>query len=93
VHRSLSNEFGVDFEDYGFTMEGGNPPESSTQTAFKHSGTAWSSDLFEPLDSSQGTGSGVFTKPSRPVLFEDGVGAVLDTPKNNKHVFPILRAA
>jgi len=27
------------------------------------------------------------------VLFEDGVGAVLDTPKNNKHVFPILRAA
>jgi len=29
VHRSLANEFGVDFEDYGFTMEGGTPPESS----------------------------------------------------------------
>ena len=93
VHRSLANEFGVDFEDYGFTMEGGQPPESSAQTAFKQSNIAWSSDLFEPLDSSKGSGSGVFTKPSRPVLFEDGVGAVLDTPKSNKHVFPILRAS
>lgn len=74
-------------------MEGGTPPESSAQTAFKQSQVAWSSELFEPLDSSKGTGSGVFTKPSRPVLFEDGIGAVLDTPKNNKHVFPILRAA
>lgn len=93
VHRSLANEFGADFEDYGFSMEGGPAPQSSAQTAFKQSGIAWSSELFEPLDKSKGTGSGVFTKPERPVLFEDGVGAVLDTPKNNKHVFPILRAA
>ena len=35
VQRSLANEFGVDFEDYGFTMEGGAAPESSAQTAFK----------------------------------------------------------
>jgi hypothetical protein len=93
VQRSLANEFGVDFEDYGFAMEGGPAPVSSAQTAFKQSRTAWSSELFEPLDQSKGTGSGVFTKPERPVLFEDGVGAVLDTPKNNQHVFPILRAA
>lgn len=93
VQRSLANEFGVDFEDYGFSMEGGPAPVSSAQTAFKQSRTAWSTELFEPLDQSKGSGSGVFTKPERPVLFEDGVGAVLDTPKNNQHVFPILRAA
>lgn len=93
VHRALANEFGVDFEDYGFSMEGGSAPASSAQTAFRQSQTAWSAELFEPLDQSKGTGSGVFTKPGRPVLFEDGVGAVLDTPKNNAHVFPILRAA
>jgi hypothetical protein len=40
--------------------------------------------LFEPLHR-------VFSKLERPVLFEDGVGAVLDSNKNNQHVFPILR--
>lgn len=37
VQRSLANEFGVDFEDYGFSMEGGLPPTQSAQTAFKNS--------------------------------------------------------
>jgi hypothetical protein len=41
--------------------------------------------MFEPLHR-------VFTPLDRPVLFEDGIGALLDTPKNNRHVFPILRA-
>jgi alanine dehydrogenase len=40
--------------------------------------------MFEPLDR-------VFSVPKRPILFEDGVGSVLDTNTNNKHVFPILR--
>ena len=40
--------------------------------------------MFEPLET-------VFSKLERPVLFEDGVGAVLDSNKNNQHVFPILR--
>jgi len=40
--------------------------------------------LFEPLER-------VFSKLERPVLFEDGVGGVLDSNKNNQHVFPILR--
>lgn len=41
--------------------------------------------MFEPLER-------VFSKLERPVLFENGVGAVLDNNKNNQHVFPILRA-
>ena len=41
--------------------------------------------MFEPLHR-------VFTPLDRPVLFEDGIGALLDLPKNNRHVFPILRA-
>ena len=41
--------------------------------------------MFEPLHR-------VFTPLDRPVLFEDGIGALLDQPKNNRHVFPILRA-
>ena len=40
--------------------------------------------MFEPA-------TRVFTKPTRPVLIEDGIGAVLDTKENNKHVFPILK--
>jgi hypothetical protein len=27
--RQLVNDFGVDFEDYGYTMEGGSKPASS----------------------------------------------------------------
>jgi len=27
--RELANEFGVDFEDYGYTMQGGAAPEGS----------------------------------------------------------------
>jgi len=27
--RELANEFGVDFEDYGYTMQGGSAPEGS----------------------------------------------------------------
>jgi len=40
--------------------------------------------MFEPLGR-------VFTKPTRPVLIEDGIGAVLDSNINNQHIFPILR--
>jgi len=85
VTRDLVNEFGVDFEDIGFTMQGGAAPSSSSQSAFKTKDISWSSNLFEPLER-------VFTKPERPVLFEQGLGSVLDNNKNNQHVFPILRA-
>lgn len=50
--------------------------------------TSWSKNLFEPLVGNKN----VFTKLDRPVLFEDGVGALLDSENNNQHVFPILRA-
>lgn len=60
------------------------PPKSSAQSAFNTKNVAWSNNLFEPLER-------VFTKLERPILFEDGLGAVLDTNVNNKHVFPILR--
>jgi len=40
--------------------------------------------MFEPI-------TRVFSKPQRPVLIEDGIGAVLDTMENNQHIFPILR--
>lgn len=83
--RELANEFGVDFEDYGYTMQGGKAPKDTAQAAFKRTNTTWSSSLFEPLHR-------VFTPLERPVLFEDGIGALLDSPKNNRHVFPILRA-
>jgi len=86
VVRDLVNEFGVDFEDYGYVMNGGVPPKSSSQKAFKQENLAWSSDLFTPLER-------VFTKLDRPVLFEDGVGAVIDSKSNNMNVFPILRGS
>ena len=80
--RDIGNEFGLDWEDYGYVMQGGKSPNNGKHTQER---TAWSSSLFTPLDR-------VFTKPTRPVLFEDGIGALLDTTDKNKHVFPILRA-
>lgn len=85
VVRDLVNEFGIDFEDYGYVMHGGKAPKGSQS---KTSNVAWSENVFEPLFNDHS----VFTKLERPVLFEDGVGAVLDSTSNNKHVFPILRA-
>jgi len=29
IQRDLANEFGVDFEETGYTMTGGRPPKSS----------------------------------------------------------------
>jgi len=84
VSKQLANEFGVDFEQHGYTATGGLPPKESAQGAFKTNNVAWSKSMFEPLER-------VFTKLDRPILFEDGIGAVLDTNENNKHVFPILR--
>ena len=81
VVRDLANEFGLDFEDYGYSMQGGQPPKDMSYTS--QTRTAWSSELFAPV-------TRVFSKPQRPVLFEDGIGAVLDSAANNKHVFPIL---
>ena len=83
VVRDIANEFGVDYEDYGFHMEGGQAPKGTTHAGISQ--TAWSSSLFEPLER-------VFTKPNKPVLFEEGIGAVIDDNQNNRHVFPILRA-
>uniref|UniRef100_A0A7S3IMK6 Dolichyl-diphosphooligosaccharide--protein glycosyltransferase 48 kDa subunit n=1 Tax=Strombidium inclinatum TaxID=197538 RepID=A0A7S3IMK6_9SPIT len=81
--RDLVNEFGVDFEDYGYTMQGGHPPVAATQKAFSTSGLAWSNNMFSPLGR-------VFSKLERPVLFEDGIGAIVDT--QNEYVFPILKS-
>jgi hypothetical protein len=84
VSRDLANEFGVNFDEYGYTLNGGKQPKKSAQAGFRSSNTAWSSNMFDPL-------TRVFTKPTRPILVEDGIGAVLDRKENNKHVFPILR--
>ena len=70
VVRDLVNEFGVDFEDYGYVMNGGIPQGYSGE--IKQGDVAYSKDLFEPLER-------VFTKPESPILFEDGVGSVIDT--------------
>lgn len=85
ITRDLANQFGVDFEDIGYTMQGGSPPADATQGAFKTKDIAWSKNLFEPLER-------VFTKLDRPVLFESGVGSIIDNKQKNQHVFPILRA-
>lgn len=85
ITRDLANEFGVDFEDIGYTLQGGQAPAQANQGGFKTRDVAWSSNLFEPLER-------VFTKLDRPVLIEDGLGSVIDSNKNNQHVFPILRA-
>ena len=85
ITRDLANEFGVDFEDIGYTLQGGQPPSSAAQGGFRTKDVAWSSNLFEPLER-------VFSKIDRPVLIEDGLGSVIDSNKNNQHVFPILRA-
>ena len=77
--KKLANEFGVDFEDYGFTMQGGKAPKSAAQAGFSSDNVAWSNNVFAPLTGSKK----VFSQLSRPVLFEDGIGAVIDT-KNNE---------
>jgi hypothetical protein len=82
VARDLANEFGLDYEDYGYVMKGGQTPDGNFADM---ESTAWSKSLFPPLER-------MFTKPERPISFEKGVGAVLDTPTSNKHVFPILMA-
>lgn len=84
IVRELVNEFGVDFEDYGYIMNGGTPGKNS-QRGFKEGNVAWSQDMFEPLER-------VFTKPEKPILFEDGVGSVIESKNKNMHVFPILKA-
>ena len=33
--REIANEFGIDFEDYGYTMQGGSMPEDASQNARK----------------------------------------------------------
>jgi hypothetical protein len=47
--REIANEFGVDFEDFGYTMQGGAMPEESSMVAFKKNNVSWSKNLFEPL--------------------------------------------
>lgn len=86
--RQLVNEFGVDFEDYGYSMRGGKAPENSVQAGFDFAHVAWSKNMFKPLYEDKQ----IFTTLKRPVLFPEGVGSVLDTPENNPHVFPILKA-
>jgi hypothetical protein len=63
-------------------------PQDASKGAFKQNNVSWSSNIFEPLYEAHK----VFTKLERPVLFEDGIGMILDSEKNNQHVFPILRA-
>lgn len=43
--------------------------------------------MFTPLFKDKN----IFSELKRPVMFEDGVGAVLDNNQNNKFVFPILK--
>jgi hypothetical protein len=83
ISREIANEFGMDLEEQGYTVQGGEPAKNTATTAFNSQGVAWSKNLFAPLNR-------LFTPLSRPVLFEDGVGMVLDSFTNNQHVFPIL---
>ena len=84
VSKDLADEFGINFEEFGYTLNGGTPAENTAQGAFRTQNVAWSKSMFEPL-------TRVFSKPSKPILVEDGIGAVLDTKENNQHVFPILK--
>lgn len=84
ISRDLANEFGVNFDEFGYTLNGGKQAEKTAQVAFRTQNVAWSQSMFEPL-------TRVFTKPTKPILVEDGIGAVLDTNLNNQHVFPILK--
>ena len=88
IQRRIANEFGMDFEDYGYTMQGGSQPDHASVMAGKHQNVSWSKNIFEPLYKNQQ----IFSKLDRPVLYEDGLGAILDSQTNNEHVFPILRA-
>jgi len=83
ISRDIANEFGVDLEEQGFSVQGGEPAKNTATTAFSSQGVAWSQNLFAPLER-------VMTPLSRPVLFEDGIGMVLDSFTNNQHVFPVL---
>lgn len=47
--RLLANEFGIDYEDYGYIMQGGTPPTNSEQKAFKPLDVSWSKEVFQPL--------------------------------------------
>lgn len=76
ISRELANEFGVNFEEYGYVLNGGKPPAKSAQESFKTKNVAWTQTLFDPL-------SRVFSVPKRPILVEDGMGAVLDSIDNN----------
>ena len=77
ISRKLANEFGADLEEAGYILNGGVPPENSAQTAFVNEKLAWSKNMFQPLVGK------VFSKLDRPVLFEDGIGQVLDLNTNN----------
>ena len=66
VVRVLANEFGLDFENYGFVMKGGRSPDAT----FKTDKSTWSAELSKPLER-------VFSKLDSPVLFSDGLGMVV----------------
>jgi hypothetical protein len=75
ITRDLFNEFGLDLEDISYNICGWNAPELLAQSSLKTNNVAWLQNLFEALER-------VFSKFQRPVLLEEGVGAVLDNKKN-----------
>lgn len=58
ISRDLANEFGVNFDEYGYTLHGGLAPKKTSQAGFKNKNVAWSKNMFDPL-------TRVFTQPSR----------------------------
>ena len=45
VVRDMANEFGLDYEDYGYVMKGGETPAGNFA---EMDNTAWSKSLFAP---------------------------------------------
>ena len=75
----MANEFGIDFEDYGFIMKGGRSPNP----AYKTDKSTWSAQLSKPLER-------VFSKLDSPVLFSYGLGMVVQKSNENKRPCKLL---
>jgi hypothetical protein len=49
VSKDLANEFGINFDEYGYTLNGGPAAQKTAQAAFRTESVAWSQSMFEPL--------------------------------------------
>ena len=84
--KNLANEFGIDYENIGFTLY-----DSENEFSRSNSDAIFSSNIFEPLTDTSKQSQKTFSRPqkSNPIAYS-GIGQINDP--NNQFVFPILRA-